>query len=109
MPLVADRVKETTATTGTGTVTLAGASAGFRAFSSAFSENDVVYYCLVSGSLWEVGYGTFKVSNNTLARDTVLSSSAGGTTKITLAGTSDVFCTAPSETISTNAFTLLML
>jgi len=90
-----DRVKETTATTGTGTVTLAGASAGFQSF-SVIGDTNTTYYTLVSGSEWEVGIGTYTSSGTTLSRDTVLESSNAGS-KITLAGTSDVFCTYPAE------------
>jgi hypothetical protein len=90
-----DRVKETTATTGTGTVTLAGASAGFQSF-SVIGDANTTYYTLVSGSEWEVGIGTYTSSGTTLSRDTVLESSDNGS-KIVLAGTSDVFCTYPAE------------
>ena len=90
-----DRVKETTATTGTVTVTLAGASAGFQSF-SVIGDTNTTYYTLVSGSDWEVGIGTYTSSGTTLSRDTVLESSNAGS-KITLAGTSDVFCTYPAE------------
>ncbi len=90
-----DRVKETTTTTGSGTVTLAGASAGFQSF-SVIGDANTTYYTLVSGSDWEVGIGTYTSSGTTLSRDTVLESSNAGS-KITLAGTSDVFCTYPAE------------
>lgn len=90
-----DRVKETTATTGTGTVTLAGASDGFQSF-SVIGDANTTYYTLVSGTDWEVGIGTYTASGTTLSRDTVLESSNAGS-KITLAGTSDVFCTYPAE------------
>tara|TARA_R110001606_G_C15146402_1_gene625173 strand:+ start:205 stop:693 length:489 start_codon:yes stop_codon:yes gene_type:complete len=90
-----DRVKETTATTGTVTVTLAGASAGFQSF-SVIGDTNTTYYTLVSGSDWEVGIGTYTSSGTTLSRDTVLESSNAGS-KISLAGTSDVFCTYPAE------------
>ncbi len=90
-----DRVKETTTTTGSGTVTLAGASAGFQSF-SVIGDANTTYYTLVSASDWEVGIGTYTSSGTTLSRDTVLESSNAGS-KITLAGTSDVFCTYPAE------------
>jgi hypothetical protein len=93
----ADRVRESTATTGTGTITLSGTFPGFRAFSSAFTNADVIYYTLVSGNDWEVGIGTY--STNTLTRDTVTSSSSGGS-KITLVGTSEVFCSFPAKAIN---------
>lgn len=96
MTYIADRVQETTATTGTGTVTLAGAVSGYRTFATAFGASSVrTHYLLVSGSLWEVGVGTFN-GTTSLTRDQILSSSSAGSA-ITLAGTSNVFCTAPAE------------
>jgi hypothetical protein len=96
MPYIADRVQETTATTGTGAVTLAGAVAGYQSFATAFgSASLIVQYLIVSGSAWEVGKGTFNGTTG-LTRDFVRSSSAGGAL-ITLSGTSNVFCTAAAE------------
>jgi len=93
--IVKDRVKEVTNTTGTGTVTLAGASAGFQSF-AAIGDGNTTYYAITSGNDYEVGLGTYTASGTTLSRDTVLESSNSGS-KITLADTSDVFCTYPAE------------
>jgi len=93
--IVKDRVKETTTTTGTGTVSLAGASAGFQSF-AAIGNGNTTYYAITSGSKYEVGLGTYTSSGTTLSRTTVLESSNSGG-KITLSGTSDVFCTYPAE------------
>ena len=93
--VVKDRVKETTSTTGTGTVTLAGASTGFQSF-SVIGDGNTTYYSIVSGNNWEVGLGTYTASGTTLSRDTILESSNAGSA-ITLSGTSDVFCTYPAE------------
>ena len=90
-----DRVQESTTTTGTGTVTLAGATTGFQSF-SVIGNGNTTYYTLVSDSEWEVGIGTYTSSGTTLSRDTVLESSNSGS-KITLTGTSNVFCTYPAE------------
>ena len=96
MPYIADRVQETTATTGTGAVTLAGAVTGYQSFASGFGATSMtVGYLIVSGSAWEVGKGTFNGTTG-LTRDTIRSSSSAGAL-ITLAGTSNVFCTASSE------------
>jgi len=96
--VVKDRVQENTTTSGTGTLTLSGAVPGYQTFSSAIGNGNTTFYTIydnVAGD-WEVGIGT--VGAGTLARTTVLSSSAGGTTKITLAGnTASVFCTYPAE------------
>jgi hypothetical protein len=98
MPYLADRVQETTSTSGTGAITLAGAVTGYRTFASAFGASPVrVAYLVVSGSNWEVGFGTFDGSTG-LTRDTIYSSSNSGNA-ITLSGTSNVFVTAPAELI----------
>lgn len=96
MPLVVkDRVRENSATTGTGTFTLTGAVSGFQTFSGAIGNTNTTYYSIVNNNEWEVGIGT--VGAGTLARDTVLESSAGGSLVNFTAGTKDVFCTYPAE------------
>jgi hypothetical protein len=93
--VVKDRVQETTTTTGTGTVTLAGAVTGFQTF-AAIGDGNTTYYAIISGTDWEVGLGTYTASGTTLSRDTILESSNAGSA-ITLSGTSNVFCTYPAE------------
>jgi len=93
--VIANRVQETTTTTGTGTVTLAGAVSGFQSFAVIGNAN-TTYYTITSGTAWEVGIGTYTSSGTTLARTTILSSSAGGSA-ITLSGTSNVFSSYPTE------------
>jgi len=97
-----DRVRESTSTTGTGTITLTGAYVGFQTFASAISDGDTVYYTIhntASGfeSEWEVGIGTFTLSGTTLSRDTILSSSNAGSAVNFNAGTKEVFITQPAE------------
>ena len=96
--VVKDRVKETSATTGTGTLTLAGAVTGFQAFSSALSNGDTTYYAIFESSTgaWEVGLGTFTLGSTTLARTTVLASSNAGSAINLTAGNAEVFITQPA-------------
>lgn len=91
---VANRVKESTLTSGSGTIALAGASNGYQSFSSVLSNGDTSYYTIVNGDIWEVGIGTY--SSNTLSRDVVLSSS-NSNNKLDLNGQSYVFIAYPSE------------
>jgi len=106
--IVKDRVRETTTTTGTGTVTLGGAVSGFQSFSVIGNAN-TTYYTIVdaiAGS-WEVGIGTYTSSGTTLARDTVLESSNAGSLVNFAVGTKDVFVTYPAEQSVTQAGLLL--
>jgi hypothetical protein len=95
--VLADRVKETTTTTGTGTVTLLGASTGFQSF-AAVGNGNVTYYTIAGQgtSEWEVGIGTYTSSGTTLSRTTVLASSNSGSLVSFSAGTKDVFVTYPA-------------
>lgn len=96
--VLADRVKETTVTTGTGTLTLAGAATGFRSFSSGIGANNTTYYTIASSTSaeWEVGLGTVGAGGTTLARTTILASSNAGSAVNLSAGTKDVFVTYPA-------------
>jgi hypothetical protein len=92
-----DRVKETTTTTGTGTVTLLGASTGFQSFSAVGNGNTTYYTIAGQGtSEWEVGIGTYTSAGTTLSRTTVLGSSNSGSLVSFSAGTKDVFVTYPA-------------
>ena len=96
-----DRVKETSTTTGQGTLDLAGAATGFETFVTGIGDNNTTYYAIVheSDGTWEIGIGTVDdQSTDTLARTTVIDTSAGNTTKIDFAaGSKTVFCTLPSS------------
>ena len=102
--ILKDRVKETSSSSGTGNITLGGAFPGYQTFNAAIANGSTVYYTihnLTAGDddEWEVGLGTF-TSPATLARTTVLSSSAGAPTKTNFtAGASglEVFITQPAE------------
>lgn len=90
MPLMADRVKETTTTTGTGTLTLGGAATGFQSFTTAFGNGASVYYVIAGGAEWEIGIGT--TGAGTLTRDQVIQSTNADALVDLSAGTKDVFC-----------------
>jgi len=91
--VLADRVRQTSTTTGSGTFTLDGSVTGFQSF-SAVGDGNTTYYTITLDAQWEVGIGTY--SAGTLTRDTVISSSTGS--KIAFAaGTKDVFVSYPAE------------
>lgn len=98
---LADRVKDSTTTTGTGSITLSGTAAtgGFQTFANAFgAAAPNIPYCIVdsANNAWEVGIGTLSGST-TLARDTVLASSNSNALVNFASGTKDVFCTAAAS------------
>ena len=94
--VVKDRIKESSSTTGQGTLTLGGAETGFRTFAD-IGDGNTTYYAIVDGNNFEVGIGTYTASGTTLSRDTVLQTSAGNTTKISCSGAQKVFVTQPAD------------
>lgn len=96
--VLADRVQETTTTTGTGSVTLLGAVTGYQSFAVVGNTN-TTFYCIADqgGANWEVGIGTYSTTGPTLARTTVLASSNSGSLVNFTAGVKTVFVTYPSE------------
>lgn len=100
----ADRVKESSTSTGASTFLLNGAFTGFRAFSSVCSVGDTFYYVIDSdlGSEWEAGLGTYSATN-TLTRTTVHSSSNGGSVVTFSAGTKNVYISLTGNQLGTLA------
>ncbi len=97
---IADRVKETTTSTGTGTINLAGAVTGFQTFVAGIGDGNTCYYAIedANGSAWEVGIGTVTdASPDTLARTTVLKSTNSNNALTLTSGTHTVFATYPSD------------
>ena len=99
--VINDRVKETSTTSGTGTINLAGASQDFITFVAGVGTTNTTYYCITETGTdkFEVGIGTVTdASPDTLSRDTVISNSSGNTSKINFgSGEKEVFCTVPAK------------
>jgi len=97
--VIKDRVKETTTTTGTGTINLAGAASGFQSFVDGVGDGNTTYYVIedANGTAWEVGIGTITdASPDTLARTTVLASTNSNSQINLSSGTHTVFGTYPA-------------
>jgi hypothetical protein len=98
-----DRIKETTTTTGTGNITLAGAVAQFAAFSSYITVGHQFDYAIVgqSGTEWETGRGSLSGAS-TLVREAVYGSSNSNALVNFSSGTKDVFVTLGGATMTFN-------
>lgn len=95
--MLLDRVMVATATTGTGTVTLGAAVAGYRTFAAAGAVDGLTYdYTIIDGNAWEVGRGTYAAGANTMTR--VLDSSSTGALLV-LSGAATVFVAATSKAL----------
>jgi len=97
--IFADRVRETSTTTGTGALTLAGAVSGYQTFSSAIGNTNTCHYAIhhLTANEWEVGLGTIATSGPTITRTTVFKSSNSDSAVDFSAGTKDVFVTYPAD------------
>lgn len=96
MPVLANRARMSTATTGTGTITLGSATPGFQSFAAAgITDGQSVRYVIEDGNNWEIGTGTYTASGTTLSRTPSESSSAGSA--INLSGGAVVFLSAGKE------------
>lgn len=100
MAVLANRARMTTATTGTGTITLGSAVAGYQTFADAgVADTNVIRYVIEDGTAWEIGTGTYTASGTTLTRTVTESSNADAA--INLSGSAEVFITAVAEDIET--------
>jgi hypothetical protein len=95
--VVSDRVRETSASAGTGPFAVTGAFTGYTTFAAAIGEGNSTYYTITNDSLgqWEVGVGTY--STGTVSRDLILTSSNNNLLVDFGAGSKEVFCTLPAE------------
>jgi hypothetical protein len=96
MFILADRVKQSSITTGTGDIVFDATFPSFQPFADAIGDGNSTYYAIEMYSKYEIGIGTYTSSTNSLSRDIVLESS-NSDAKIDLDGVSIVFCTYPAE------------
>lgn len=101
--ILKDRVKDSTTTTGTGSVALANsAPTGFRTFGSVCANGDTAFYCIAhrTANEWEVGLGTYSTTGPSMVRTTVLASSNANALVSFSTGTKDIFNTMPADYIA---------
>jgi len=93
----ANRVKVTSSTTGTGTITLGSAVESFQTFSDGgILDGNSVRYTIIDTNNWEVGTGVYTHSGTTLSR-TLEESSTGSL--LNLSGEQEVFITTSATDI----------
>ena len=98
--VINDRVKQTTTTTGTGTIDLTGTETGFETFVAGIGDGVQTYYAIVHDGTadFEVGTGTVTdAGTDTLSRQSVISSSNSDALVDFGAGSKTVFCTLPAK------------
>lgn len=88
-----NRAQMTTATTGTGTITLGSAVAGYQSFADAgLTDGQQVRYTITDGDDFEIGTGTYTASGTTMSRSVEESSNSDNA--LNLSGSAIVFVTA---------------
>lgn len=99
MTKLVNRAKMSTATTGTGTITLGSAVSGFQTFASAgVVDGDSVRYAIEDGAAWEIGVGVYTATGTTMSR-TLNESSTGSL--LDLSGLATVYVTAAAADLPT--------
>lgn len=108
MVKLVNRAKMTTATTGTGSITLGSASSGFQSFAAAGLINaDVVRYVIEDGTAWEIGTGTYTATGTTLTRS--VSESSNADAALNLTGSAVVYVSAAAADIPPTTLTITNL
>jgi len=97
----ANRVGETTSTSGTGTISLIGAKTGYRTFVSTVGDGNTCKYLIInSAGAWEIGSGTVTdAGTDTLSRDSVESSINADALVDFSSGVKDVYCMLTAEQV----------
>jgi len=96
MPTFGNRARVSTATTGTGTITLGSPVTGLQSFAAAgVIDGNLVRYVIEDGTAWEIGAGVYTASGTTLTRGPIQSSIGGA--EINLSGTAQVFLSVAAE------------
>ena len=97
--VINDRVKESSTTSGTGAIALAGVVQGYETFSAGIGNNNTTYYAIYEQgtSNWEVGRGTLDATSANLARTEVISSSNSDAAVNFTGNSTEVFCTLPAS------------
>lgn len=96
MFILADRVKQTSITSGTGDIVFDNVLPSFQSFAAAIGDGNSTYYTIENYANFEIGIGTYHAATNSLSRDAVLVSNSNNS-KISLDGVSIVFCTYPAS------------
>jgi hypothetical protein len=98
MVKLVNRAKMSTATAGTGTITLGSAESGYQSFADAgVGDGETVRYVIEDGTAWEIGTGTYTASGTTLSRTVTESSNSDAA--INLSGSAVVFATAAAADV----------
>ncbi len=93
MPKLYNLARMTSATTGTGTLTLGVAVSGYLSFATAGVQNgDIVFYGIKDASNSEAGWGTYTSAGATLTRNVI--KSTNGNAPISCSGAEEVYITA---------------
>jgi hypothetical protein len=99
MVTLVNRAKVSTATTGTGTITLGTAESGYQSFADAgVADADVVRYVIEDGTDWEIGTGTYTATGTTLSR--TVSESSNADAALNLSGSAVVYVSATAADLA---------